>query len=289
MGRGVTRRDAFSGLGVGVVGSLAGCHEAAVPDDESVAGDWPTFGYDAANTGVSPDSPGPSDPAERWRFTLDREATASPAVVGDTVYVDTLGGHTYALGAATGERRWLARASFPLFGTPAVDDGTVYVTDGRGIPARAGRGRLGGGSGGDAPARRRVPLAGQGPRGVHRVADGRRRQRLSRHLRGRPPRVRRVRRDGALAHRRRPRHHRRPRRRGWDRLPRHARPRTPGRRRPRRHHAVDGADGRERPRVAGGGRRVGLRRHRGGRGARVRGVTVRRPIDRRSPRTALAP
>lgn len=132
MGRGVTRRDVLSGLGVGVVGSLAGCHEAAVPDDESVAGDWPTFGYDAANTGVSPDSPGPSDPAERWRFTLDREATASPAVVGDTVYVDTLGGHTYALGAATGERRWLARASFPLFGTPAVDDGTVYVTDGGG-------------------------------------------------------------------------------------------------------------------------------------------------------------
>jgi outer membrane protein assembly factor BamB len=130
MRHGVTRREVLSGLGVGVVGSIAGCSGLALPGgDEPVPGDWPMFGYDAANTGASPDAPGPSGPGERWRFAVDRWTNASPAVAGGSVYVTTLEGTAYAIEASTGEERWRTRASFPLFGTPAVYEGRVYVTD----------------------------------------------------------------------------------------------------------------------------------------------------------------
>ena len=146
MSRGVTRRQVLSGLGVGVVGSLAGCGEATSPGGgEPASGDWPMFGHDAANTGVSSGSPGPSGPGERWRFEIDRGITASPAVVGGTVYLTALEGSIYAIDAATGKRLWLSSSSFPLFGTPAVEGGTVYVCDGGGFLHALSEGRREGG------------------------------------------------------------------------------------------------------------------------------------------------
>lgn len=133
MGRGVTRRGVLSGLGVGVVGSLAGCSGLSSPsEDDPVLGDWPMFGYDARNTGVSPDASGPSGPNVRWRFEVDRSVSESPTVVGGTVYVSTLHGSTYGVDAISGEPLWRELASYPVFGSPAVVDGTVYVSDGGG-------------------------------------------------------------------------------------------------------------------------------------------------------------
>jgi len=153
MSRGVTRRQVLSGLGVGVVGSMAGCGKAtSLGGREPASGDWPMFGHDPANTGVSSGSPGPSGPGERWRFGIDRGITASPAVVGGTVYLTALEGSIYALDAATGERLWLSAASFPLFGTPAVEGGIVYVSDGGGYLHALSEGRREG-SDGEGPAR----------------------------------------------------------------------------------------------------------------------------------------
>ncbi|PSQ10267.1 hypothetical protein BRC93_10175 [Halobacteriales archaeon QS_5_70_15] len=67
-----------------------------------------------------------------------------------------------ALDRETGERRWLSRASFPLFGTPAVEGGTVSVADGGGyLHALAEGGGSGAGSG----------EGGESPEGTDRPAD----------------------------------------------------------------------------------------------------------------------
>lgn len=95
-------------------------------------GEWPTFGYDAGNTGVAPDASGPDRPGERWRVDLDGSINATPAVSDGTVYATTLSGTVYALNARTGERAWTIGGPFPQFGTPAVDGDTLFVADGGG-------------------------------------------------------------------------------------------------------------------------------------------------------------
>jgi outer membrane protein assembly factor BamB len=153
MGRGATRRTVLSTVGLGVVGSLAGCRGVSTTgDDDPVPGGWPMAGHDAANTGVSPDAPGPSGPGVRWRFPVERGVTGAPTVVGGIVYLGTLEGSTYGVDAATGDPLWRERASYPVFGSPAVADGTVYVGDGGGyLHALAEGGRTGAGDGERSP------------------------------------------------------------------------------------------------------------------------------------------
>ena len=73
--------------------------------------DWPMWGYSAqrtfateCDTALSPDTVG--DLERRWFHTTDDVVTATPAVVGDTVYVGDWAGVVYALDRETGEERW---------------------------------------------------------------------------------------------------------------------------------------------------------------------------------------
>jgi outer membrane protein assembly factor BamB/dienelactone hydrolase len=66
---------------------------------------------------------------EVWSFTGDGWLGSSPAVVGDTVFVQgdaPPDGYLYALDAKTGAERWRF-VTDGLLGTPAVVDGTIYV------------------------------------------------------------------------------------------------------------------------------------------------------------------
>ena len=193
MSRGITRRDVLSGLGVGVVGSLAGCRETPVPVDDGRR--WATGGCSATTR--------PTPASRRIRRGRPGRASAggSRSSGAPTRRPRSSGTRsTSALSTGTRAGSGDRRATVAVPGlVPAVRDPGRRGRDGlrgrrRGVPPRAGRGgRVGrrerrgrGEPGGNGPTRRRVPLAGQGPRGVHRVADGRRWDRL----RDRPPRGR---------------------------------------------------------------------------------------------------
>lgn len=75
-----------------------------------------------------------SNGRKRWEFWADRDSkinTLTPAVSGDTVYVGTGSGYLYALNIRNGRQRWKFNAGESLFASPAVLDGTVFVSTGR--------------------------------------------------------------------------------------------------------------------------------------------------------------
>ena len=89
----------------------AGRGPAAGPDAPIDACDWPMWGYSAARTfatdcetALRPDSVG--DLERVWFHATDDVVTATPAVVGDTVYVGDWAGVVYALDRESGEERW---------------------------------------------------------------------------------------------------------------------------------------------------------------------------------------
>jgi outer membrane protein assembly factor BamB len=97
---------------------------------------WPTFGYDAANTGYAPALSEPEPPARvRWQVdTADSRpyratAYSSPAVVGDTVYVGAQDATVYVVDAADGSERHQYRIERGMFSAPAVASDTLYVGD----------------------------------------------------------------------------------------------------------------------------------------------------------------
>lgn len=120
------RRLAVNGVPAGVV---------------SVANSWRQFGYDAANTGHDPDGLAPtSDVGVAWEHRILEGSRASPAAVGDTVYVGF--GNPYAarddggmlaLDAGDGEVRWRTETTGRMRSAAAIVDGTVVfgtVADG---------------------------------------------------------------------------------------------------------------------------------------------------------------
>ncbi len=84
------------------------------PDDAAVGEcDWPMWGQSperrfsspsSCATDLSPDSVG--DLEEAWFFNTEDVVTATPAVVGDTVYVGDWTGRFYALDRDDGDPRW---------------------------------------------------------------------------------------------------------------------------------------------------------------------------------------
>ncbi|WP_157971556.1 outer membrane protein assembly factor BamB family protein [Halorussus litoreus] len=92
---------------------------------------WPSFQYDAANTGWNPNAEGPRDGLdERWRVELTYDlSSAEPTVAGETVVVSTNTGALYAFDAETGDERWRYTTDGSINGSAAIADGTVYVAD----------------------------------------------------------------------------------------------------------------------------------------------------------------
>jgi PQQ-dependent dehydrogenase (methanol/ethanol family) len=91
------------------------------------------FAFDLARPGFPP----------KWQYRPDQDGRAEglaccdtinggPAIVGGDVVIDTLDGHTIALGAETGQVRWNVRPADPargetLTGAPTATDGAVLV------------------------------------------------------------------------------------------------------------------------------------------------------------------
>lgn len=99
----------------------------------STSGAWPTFQFDAANTGYSPDARGPREAvATYWRVSANDAGIgyeSPPVVASDTVFLGNDSGID-ALDAATGTTRW--RTDFdPSDGSVnapvAVADQTAYA------------------------------------------------------------------------------------------------------------------------------------------------------------------
>lgn len=129
-----SRRQYLRGCALAGAGGLAGClssfpepdcadeelvHESDAPlgTDES----WPTYQYDAANTGHSPNASGPRDGIElAWRYPGCHEAESGAVVHGGKAYAAGL-----ALDGRTGTQQWGAWGDDPV--TPTVTDGRLYA------------------------------------------------------------------------------------------------------------------------------------------------------------------
>ncbi len=115
----------------------AGCSDdggAAAPEAAIDDCDWPMWGYSATrtfatgcDTELSPDTVG--DLGLAWFHGTDDVVTATPAVVGDRVYVGDWAGVVYALDRETGDEVWRFQADLhrnvyagQIVSSPAVAD-----------------------------------------------------------------------------------------------------------------------------------------------------------------------
>ena len=97
---------------------------------ERVAGRWPSYAFDAANTGVAPDVDGPSgDPRVQWRANTPTGFGAP--VVADGTLVATTYNDLVGIDATDGSERWREYMAPEVSGFPSavVDDGVVVVGD----------------------------------------------------------------------------------------------------------------------------------------------------------------
>jgi polyvinyl alcohol dehydrogenase (cytochrome) len=117
---------------------LACCAVLAVASLPAMAGDWPMFGQNIANTSTGLDlaiSKGNvSKLKPRWVATLGGDISARAAVVNGVVYVPDWGGNISAINANTGKTLWTHPLSYYGLATgtvartsPAVVNGLVYL------------------------------------------------------------------------------------------------------------------------------------------------------------------
>lgn len=101
---------------------------AGTTQESSQIGDWPMYGYNAANTGHAPDETGPTENiGELWSFQAEDEVTSGFSVVENTVYVGTRAANVLALDASDGNELWRFETENAVYSTPAIRDGVVYV------------------------------------------------------------------------------------------------------------------------------------------------------------------
>ncbi|WP_226481367.1 PQQ-binding-like beta-propeller repeat protein [Natrinema amylolyticum] len=115
----LTRREALGAIGGAGAAGLAGCFDLLADDPQRLEG-WPSYRYDAANSGRNPDATGPKADLEiAWQQDLEPPddgvpiELSSPIVLGDRVIVafDFDRGvsretHVIAVDRETGERDW---------------------------------------------------------------------------------------------------------------------------------------------------------------------------------------
>lgn len=127
-----TRRRVLAVVGSCVGGALAGCVGASDPtagDADQPAGDeWPTVGYDPANTRYSSSGTVRSTPGEAWRVQIGSPID-QPVVADGQVYIpDSTALRAYD--AVTGNPQWTHAndtEDTQLHTAPTVRDGVVYA------------------------------------------------------------------------------------------------------------------------------------------------------------------
>ncbi|MFC7008920.1 outer membrane protein assembly factor BamB family protein [Halalkalicoccus salilacus] len=138
--RGRKRGSDAGGDGNGSADAENGSNETREEEAEEGnvgTGAWPTFRYDAANTGVQPDAGGPSDLETEWTFETDGSVYASPSIVDGVVYVGSYDGTMYALDAADGTERWTFDVGENVLSSASIDGDYCYVGGSTGRSTRS--------------------------------------------------------------------------------------------------------------------------------------------------------
>lgn len=133
----LSRRTTLKTLIGGVVGgrTLPALVDGATTVTTTTS-DWPTFQYDAANSGFHPDTTGPKeDVGIRWKQTLTETGNwvlrEGPAIANETIYVGDSSQNVYALDRASGEQQWKFETTGSMASTPAVvDERVFFATEG---------------------------------------------------------------------------------------------------------------------------------------------------------------
>ncbi len=100
----------------------------------TIAGVSPMFRGDAAHTGQLGGPAPVGHPVITWRYDSGGEITSTAAVADGLVFFTGKRGDLFAVDAATGELRWQAHlGEYVLGSSPAVVDGSVYVSGGFGL------------------------------------------------------------------------------------------------------------------------------------------------------------
>lgn len=126
------RRRGYLSAAGSMIGATSGCSGIRVPmggrvEIDVAGGRWPMHGHDVANTGQSPDSPGPtSDVALGWKADVADSLNSSATVADGRLFVGGGRGCT-AIGATTGEVDWKLETGAPVWGEPAVAGQHVFV------------------------------------------------------------------------------------------------------------------------------------------------------------------
>ncbi|WP_265110913.1 PQQ-like beta-propeller repeat protein [Halosolutus halophilus] len=126
-----SRRRVLATTGSLAAAATAGCLDfgADVDPGTDAGTDWPMPDFDSRATSWARDAAAPREaPSERFRIDLP-SPTDRPVVADRTVFLPTMGG-LIALDADDGEERWRYAPSeaVPSVSSPAVHDGSVYVT-----------------------------------------------------------------------------------------------------------------------------------------------------------------
>lgn len=88
--------------------------------------EWSQYRHDAARTGFTPSASGPAtDAQERWIARTEARTVSSPAVIGDSVFVNS--DAVAALDADDGTDQWSNAVFYRNGSAPAVVDGVVYA------------------------------------------------------------------------------------------------------------------------------------------------------------------
>ena len=89
--------------------------------------DWPSIRRDIGGTGWAPNAKAAPPFAVAWERDTPGVLLATPAVVGDNLYITTEDGIAAALDASTGETVWSYEIGSPSDSAPAVTRDAIYV------------------------------------------------------------------------------------------------------------------------------------------------------------------
>lgn len=95
----------------------------------AVSGDWPLYLGDVAQSGKSADTRLKPPLALAWRYETSGRLSASPIVVGETVYIGSSDRRFFALNASRWGERWRFLAKAPVLQSAAYADGVVVFSD----------------------------------------------------------------------------------------------------------------------------------------------------------------
>lgn len=97
---------------------------------------WPSFRFNAANTGHNPGTAGPvSNVSTDWVVQREAPVRSSPAVGNERVYVGNENGQLFGISASDGTIDWTVSLGSSIFSSPTVVGETVFVGSNAGLHA----------------------------------------------------------------------------------------------------------------------------------------------------------